>query len=58
MIKSHQIDVIMLNDGISIGSIVAVNLHENHIISHFVFTVWIIIFIPYGSFQVIENTHF
>ena len=34
-IKSHQIDVIiMLNDGISIGAIVAVNLHDNHIISH------------------------
>ena len=30
----------MLNDGISIGAIVAVNLHDNHIISHFVFTVW------------------
>ena len=29
----------MLNDGISIGAIVAVNLHDNHIISHFVFTV-------------------
>ena len=34
-IKSHQIDeIIMLNDGISIGAIVAVN----HI-SHFIFTV-------------------
>ena len=33
--KSHQIEVmIMLKDGISIGSIVAVNVHENHIISH------------------------
>ena len=32
-IKSHQIDVIIkLNDGISIGAIVAVNLHDNHII--------------------------
>ena len=37
-IKSHQIDVIiMLDDGISIGAIVAVNLHDNHIISHLVF---------------------
>ena len=27
----------MLNDGISIDCIVAVNLHENHIFSHFVF---------------------
>ena len=37
-IKPHEIDeMIMLNDGISIGSIVAVNLHENQIISHFVF---------------------
>ena len=34
MIKSHQIDgIVMINDVISIGSIVAVNLHENHIIS-------------------------
>ena len=30
----------MLNDGISIGAIVAVNLHDNHIISHFIFTVY------------------
>ena len=29
----------MLNDGIPMDSIVAVNYHENHIISHFVFTV-------------------
>ena len=37
-IKSHQIDVVItLNDGISIGSIVPVNLHGNHIISHFSF---------------------
>ena len=26
----------MLNDGISIGAIVAVNLHDNHIISYFI----------------------
>ena len=31
----------MLNDGISIGAIVAVNLHDNHIISHFIFTMYI-----------------
>ena len=37
-IKSHQIDgMMMLDDRISIGYIVAVNLHENHIISHFSF---------------------
>ena len=44
MIKAYPIDVtilIMLNDGIFIGSIVAVNVHENHTISHFVFTVCI-----------------
>ena len=29
----------MLNDGISIEAIVAVNLHDNHIISHLAFTV-------------------
>ena len=34
-IKPHHIDgIIVLNGGISIGSIVAVDLHENHIISH------------------------
>ena len=34
-IKRDQIDeTIMLNDGISIGSIVSVNSNENHIISH------------------------
>ena len=33
----------MLNNVISIGSIVAVHLLENHIISHFIFTVYYII---------------
>ena len=30
----------MLNDGMSIGAIVAVHLHDNHIILHFIFTVY------------------
>ena len=33
----------MLNDGISIGAIVAINLHNNHIISHFIFTVYVVV---------------
>ena len=41
-IESHRIDVIIMsNDGISIGAIVAVDLHDNHIISHFVFIVYL-----------------